>query len=88
MLGANVRSIVVLLAVDFIKMVLIAVIIGSPVAWMLMHNWLQSFAYHVGVQWWVFIVAAIVVIFISFFTICLQSVKAAMDNPIKNLRNE
>ncbi|HEX4372631.1 MAG TPA: FtsX-like permease family protein, partial [Puia sp.] len=87
-LGANVRSILFLLAIDFLKMVLLAVIIGSPVAWLLMHNWLQEFAYHISVEWWVFILAAIVVIFISFFTICLQSIKAAMDNPIKNLRSE
>ncbi|HSZ87548.1 MAG TPA: FtsX-like permease family protein, partial [Puia sp.] len=87
-LGANVRAIIFLLAIDFIKMVLIGVIIGSPVAWLLMHNWLQSFAYHVSVAWWVFIAAAIVVIFISFFTICLQSLKAAMENPVKNLRSE
>jgi putative ABC transport system permease protein len=87
-LGANVRAIVLLLSVDFIKMVLIAVIIGSPIAWLCMHNWLQSFAYHVGISWWIFILAAFLVIFISFFTICLQSVKAAMDNPVKNLRSE
>jgi putative ABC transport system permease protein len=87
-LGANVRAIVLLLSIDFIKMVLLAVLIGSPVAWLCMHNWLQSFAYHVGINWWIFILAAFLVIFISFFTICLQSVKAAMDNPVKNLRSE
>src|SRR5579871_417363 len=87
-LGANVRSIIGLLAMDFIKMVLIAVVIGSPLAWLLSHNWLQSFAYHVGVAWWVFIIAAILVIFISFLTISLQSIKAALENPVKNLRNE
>jgi putative ABC transport system permease protein len=87
-LGATVPSVIFLLAMDFMKMVLISVLIGIPVAWFLLHTWLESFAYQVPLSYWVFIFAALLVMIISFFTISLQSVRAATDNPVKNLRSE
>ena len=87
-LGANVQTIVLMLATDFIKMVLLAVVLGSPIAWLLMSNWLRGFAYHVSISWWIFIFAAILIIGIAMITISLQSVKAALDNPVRNLKTE
>ena len=87
-LGADISSIVMLLSADFMKMVLLASLIASPVAWWLMHSWLQGFAYHVRIEWWIFIFAGFLTVLISFITICFQSVRAALVNPIISLRSE
>ncbi|MDB5087283.1 MAG: Macrolide export ATP-binding/permease protein MacB [Mucilaginibacter sp.] len=87
-LGASVGRIVGLLAQDFIKLVFIAIIIATPIAWFAMHNWLQAFAYRVNLSWWVFVAAGIIAIVIAFVTISFQSVKAALTNPVKSLRSE
>ncbi len=87
-LGADISTIMMLLSIDFIKMVLISALIASPIAWWLMHNWLQGFAYRIAIDWWIFVVAAFVAVLIAFITISLQSVKAAMVNPVKSLRSE
>jgi putative ABC transport system permease protein len=86
--GASVTDIVTLLSRDFIKLVLIAIVIAAPVAWYIMNSWLQGFAYRISIQWWVFIVAGIIAVLIALFTISFQSVKAALMNPIKSLRTE
>jgi putative ABC transport system permease protein len=87
-LGASVGRIVGLLAQDFIKLVFIAIIIATPIAWFAMHSWLQAFAYRVNLSWWVFVAAGIIAIVIAFVTISFQSVKAALTNPVKSLRSE
>ena len=87
-LGADVSSIVGLLSKDFLKLVLVAAIIAFPVAWYAMHQWLQDFAYRIGISWWVFLLAAIIATIIAFVTISFQSLKAATANPVKNLRTE
>jgi len=87
-LGASVPNIIFLLSKDFLKLVLIAIVIASPVAWWAMHNWLQDFAYRIGVEWWVFAVAGALAIAIAFLTVSIQSVKAALMNPVKSLRAE
>jgi putative ABC transport system permease protein len=87
-LGASVQNITLLLSVNFLKLVLIANIIAWPVAWLAMHHWLQGFAYHISIQWWIFIIAGIVSILIAFFTVSFQSIKAAVANPVKSLRSE
>lgn len=87
-LGASVNGIVGLLAMDFMKLVLIAIVIASPVAWYAMHKWLQSYAYRIGIQWWVFVTAGVLAIVIAFITISFQSIKAALTNPVKSLRSE
>lgn len=87
-LGAGVWSIVNLLSADFLKMVLIALLIASPLAWWAMHRWLQAFAYRAPIQWWVFILAGGVALLIAFATVSFQAVKAAVANPVKSLRAE
>ncbi|HEU0064534.1 MAG TPA: FtsX-like permease family protein [Flavisolibacter sp.] len=87
-LGANVASLVSLLSVDFLKLIIIAAVIAFPVAWFAMHHWLQDFAYRIAIPWWVFLIAGIIAAFIAFLTISFQTIKAAMANPVKNLRTE
>jgi putative ABC transport system permease protein len=88
LLGASVSNITLLLCADFIKLIIIALLITSPVSWLLMHNWLQNFAYRINIPVWIFISSGLAAIFIALFTISFQSVKAAIANPIKNLRPE
>jgi putative ABC transport system permease protein len=87
-LGASVAGITAMLSKDFIKLILIAVVIASPIAWWAMTKWLRGFAYRIDMQWWHFAIAGAAAIFIAFATLCIQSVKAAMANPVKSLRNE
>jgi putative ABC transport system permease protein len=87
-LGANISTIVGMLSKDFIRLVLIAIVIAVPLGWWAMHGWLESFAYRQEIQWWVPAVAAVAAIAIAFITISFQSVKAALTNPVKSLRSE
>ena len=88
MLGASESGIVRLLASDFIRLIMIAVLVASPVSLYLMHHWLQRFAYHISMPWWVFAVIGLLAIIIAFATIGLQSMRAALANPVDSLRNE
>jgi putative ABC transport system permease protein len=87
-LGASVTSIVTLLSKDFLKLVLIAIVIASPVAWWAMKRWLQHFEYKVDIAWWVFALSAFLAIGIALLTVSFQSVKAALMDPVKSLRSE
>lgn len=87
-LGASVQSIVALLSKEFLILVAIAIVIASPLAWWAMNKWLQDFAYRTSVQWWVFVAAAAIAIVIALLTISTQAIKAALTNPVKNLRTE
>jgi putative ABC transport system permease protein len=87
-LGASVAHITGLLSADFLKLVLIAVIVASPVAWLMMSKYLQDFAYRIDIPLWVFALAAFMAILIAFVTVSFQSIKAAMANPVNSLRNE
>jgi putative ABC transport system permease protein len=88
-LGANVSTLVGMLSKDFIKLVLIAIVISVPLAWWFLQTWfLDGFAYRQNIQWWVPAVAAVAAIAIAFITISFQSVKAALTNPVKSLRSE
>lgn len=87
-LGASVGGIIQLLAKDFIKLVLIAIVIATPVAWYAMNKWLQDFAYKIDIGWSVFAIAGLLAIIIAVLTISFQSVKAALANPVKSLRTE
>lgn len=87
-LGASVAGIVGLLSKDFLKLVLMAIVLASPVAWYIMKQWLQGFAYQIDIEWWMFALAGVVAVLIAVFTISFQSVKAAMMNPVRSLRSE
>ena len=87
-LGANISAIISMLCFDFIKLVVLAMMIAAPLAWWAMQKWLQTFAYRENIQWWVFAVAGFAAVFIAFMTISYQSVKAALSNPVNSLRSE
>jgi len=87
-LGASVSGIVALLAKDFIRLVLIGILIAVPVAWYAMNQWLAGFAYRTDLSWTVFLVAAVVTIGIAVGTISFQAVKAAVANPVASLKAE
>ncbi|GHB54889.1 ABC transporter permease [Persicitalea jodogahamensis] len=87
-LGASIGSIVALLSKDFLKPVLVALLIASPVAWYAMSEWLGGFAYKTDIGWGVFALAGILAIGIALLTVSFQSVKAAVANPVESLRSE
>jgi putative ABC transport system permease protein len=87
-LGASLPVIVKLLSKDFLKFVVLAVVIATPVAWYFMNKWLQDFAYRISIGWWVFIAAGSLAILIAFITIGFQAVRAGIANPVKSLRTE
>ncbi|RFZ94191.1 hypothetical protein D0C36_01135 [Mucilaginibacter conchicola] len=87
-LGASVSGLVSLLSIEFIVLVLVALVIAAPLAYWLMNLWLQNFAYRISIQWWVFVAAGLIAVLIAFVTVGLQTVKAAIANPVKSLRSE
>jgi putative ABC transport system permease protein len=87
-LGASVQGIVMLLTKDFLKLVLLAFIIATPVAWYAMQSWLQDFAYRINIGWWMFFAAGLLVIFIALATVSFHAIKAAIANPVRSLRSE
>jgi putative ABC transport system permease protein len=87
-LGASVGSIVTMLSKDFLRLVLIASVIALPVAWWAMNQWLHDFAYRISISWWVFLVAGSIAFIIAMFTISFKAIKAALSNPVTNLRSE
>ncbi len=86
--GASVQNIFLLVSKEFLALVFIACIIAMPIAWWAMHVWLQDFAYRIHVSVWVFVIAALLAVAIALLTVSFQSVKAAITNPVKNLRTE
>ena len=87
-LGATISNITALLSFDFVKLVLVAIVIASPVAWWAMNKWLQAFAYRIHISWWMFAIAGLVAIFIALMAVSFQAIKAAIANPVKSLRTE
>jgi putative ABC transport system permease protein len=87
-LGASVASVVVLLSNDFLKLIVIAIFIASPLAWWGLQRWLQDFAYRVELTWWVFALAGTLAVGIALLTVGFQSIRAALMNPVKSLRSE
>ena len=87
-LGASVSNILALLSGSFLKPVVIAILISSPVAWYVMNKWLEDFAYKITIGWWVFAVAGLVTVGIALLTVSFQTIKAAVSNPVKSLRTE
>jgi putative ABC transport system permease protein len=87
-LGADVGTIVALLTKDFVVLVGLAAIVAFPLAWLFLDRWLQDFAYRIDIPLWVFVSAALMVLFVALATVSVQSVKAALINPVKSLRTE
>ncbi len=87
-LGASVRSIIQLLSGDFLKLVFLSILIASPLAWYGMNRWLNDYAYKINISWWMFAAAGVLVVLIAALTISFQAIKAAIANPVKNLRSE
>lgn len=87
-LGASITNILKLLSWDFVKLVSIAVMIATPISWYLMHQWLQDFAYRIALEWWYFLAAGALTLFIAMCTVSYQALKTARANPVKNLRTE
>lgn len=87
-LGASVGNVVALLSKDFVTLVLIALVLASPVTWYVMTGWLQTFAYRIALQGWVFVLTGVLVLAVALITTGLQSVKAAFMNPVDSLRSE
>jgi len=86
--GANISEVMVMLNLDFVKWIAISFIIGCPVAWYIMHKWLENFAYKTSLCWWIFVLAGMLVLVISLITVSWQSWRAATRNPVEALRYE
>jgi putative ABC transport system permease protein len=87
-LGANVLQVVTLLSKDFVKLVIISIIVASPVAYYVMNRWLQGFEYHIDAHLWMFGVAALCAVLFALLTVSFQAIKAALANPVESLRTE
>jgi putative ABC transport system permease protein len=87
-LGASVPSIIGMLSNVFLKLVVIAMLIGFPIAWFAMNNWLDNYAYKITVQWWVFASAGVSIVLIALITVSVQSIKAAIASPVKSLKSD
>ncbi|TWR31380.1 FtsX-like permease family protein [Mucilaginibacter pallidiroseus] len=87
-LGASVMGVTTMLSKDFLKLVAIAFLVATPVAWYSMHNWLQGYTYRIDISIWIFALAALLTTIISIITVSFQAVKAALANPVKSLRSE
>lgn len=87
-LGASVAGIIQLISKDFLKLVIVAIIISIPISWWIMNKWLQGFAFRVDISWWVFVLSAAIAILTALLTVSFQSYKAAVANPVKSLRTE
>jgi putative ABC transport system permease protein len=86
--GARVIEILSMLNGDFVKLVAIAFVIATPIAWYIMNKWLESFAYRTDLSWWIFVLAGLLALGIALVTVSWQSWRAATGNPVEALRNE
>jgi putative ABC transport system permease protein len=87
-LGASVLQIVRILSGEYFRLVLIAFVISVPIAWWAIHEWLTNFAYRTPVSWWIFALSGLLILFIAFITLSIQTIRAALANPVKSLRTE
>jgi ABC-type antimicrobial peptide transport system permease subunit len=87
-LGASVANITGLLSKEFLRLVGISFVVASPIAWLVMHNWLASYPYRIAIEWWVFAVTGVLAFFIALATVSFQALRAALANPVRNLRSE
>jgi len=87
-LGASITQLTGMLARDFIRLVLLAFVVATPIAWFFLNRWLRDFSYRISIGWWVFPVAGMLTLLIALLTICVQTIKAAIANPVESLRSE
>jgi predicted permease len=87
-LGATVQNVVYLFSKEFIILIIIAFVIAAPIAWYFMKQWLQDFSYRIDISWWIFLIAGLLSLIIALITVSSQAIKAALANPVKNLRTE
>jgi len=87
-LGASMTGIIRMLSADFVRLIIIALLIASPVAWWGMNKWLEDFAYRIDIRWWYFAIAGVAAVLIALLTVSYQSVRAALANPVDALRTE
>jgi putative ABC transport system permease protein len=87
-LGASVANIITTLSTDFLKLVILSMIVAIPAAWLVAGKWLENYPYRISLSWWMFSIAAIVVVMIALATVSFQAIKAAIANPVKSLRTE
>ncbi len=87
-LGASVQGITGLISKDFLLLVCISCLIAFPIAWWMMHNWLENYKYRIQISWWIFLAAGLMAVLIALFTVSFQAIKAAVANPVKSLRSE
>lgn len=87
-LGASLSQLVVLISKEFLLLVVVAFLIAMPIAWYSTHKWLENFSYRTELSWWVFLSGGLLMVFTAIFTMGFQTIKAAMENPVKSLRSE
>jgi putative ABC transport system permease protein len=87
-LGASLSQLLALLSRGFVKLIIIASVLAVPMSWYAMNKWLQDYAYHISLSWWMFCIPVVLIICIAFFVIAQQLFKAALQNPVKSLRSE
>jgi putative ABC transport system permease protein len=87
-LGGTVSHIAILLTTEFVRLVIISIVIASPLAWLVMNNWLRDFAYRIDINVWMIVLAGLMAIVIAMITVGFQAIKAALANPVKSLRTE
>ena len=86
--GANISEVIILLNKDFVIWVAIAFVIAAPFAWIIMHKWLENFAYKTGLSWWIFLLSGVLALVIALLTVTWRSLRAATRNPVEALRYE
>ena len=87
-LGSSISGIVILLAKDLLKLVMVAIVVATPIAWLAMSKWLQNFQYRISIGWYVFLIAGLLALLIAFVTVSFKAIKAAVANPVNSLRSE
>jgi ABC-type antimicrobial peptide transport system permease subunit len=87
-LGASVQQLLVLISTEFLKLVLGAFVIAVPITWWIMHNWLQKYTYHINISVWLFAAVGMLILLLTLVVVSLNTMKAALANPVKSLRSE
>lgn len=87
-LGSSVSEIVMLLSKDFLKLILVSFVVAAPVSWLVMQGWLENFAYHIDLKWWMVLLAGIATMITALLTVSVKAMQAARTNPVNSLRDE